>query len=49
MTFGFMWTLFVCVCGINDPGYTCDEYLVLLAKLGMTARLSMLILKVVDP
>jgi hypothetical protein len=24
------------VCGINDPGHTCDEYLVLLAKLGMT-------------
>jgi hypothetical protein len=24
------------VCGINDPGHTCDEYLVLLAKSGMT-------------
>jgi hypothetical protein len=24
------------MCGINDPGHRCDEYLVLLAKLGMT-------------
>jgi hypothetical protein len=24
------------VCGINDPGHTCDEYLVLLVKSGMT-------------
>jgi hypothetical protein len=24
------------VCEINDPGHTCDEYLVLLTKLGMT-------------
>jgi hypothetical protein len=23
------------VCEINDPGHTCDEYLVLLTKLGM--------------
>jgi hypothetical protein len=23
------------VCGINDHGHTCDEYLVLLAKSGM--------------
>jgi hypothetical protein len=36
MTFGYQWTLYVCVCGINDPGHTCDEYLVLLAKSGMT-------------
>jgi hypothetical protein len=27
---------FMSVCGINDPGHTCDEYLVLLAKSGMT-------------
>jgi hypothetical protein len=26
------------VCGINDPGHTCDEYMVLLAKLSMTLR-----------
>jgi hypothetical protein len=24
------------VCGINDPGHTYDEYLILLAKSGMT-------------
>jgi hypothetical protein len=24
------------VCDTNDPAHTCDEYLVLLAKLGMT-------------
>jgi hypothetical protein len=24
------------MCGINDPGHTCDEYLVLLVKSGMT-------------
>jgi hypothetical protein len=24
------------VCGINNPGHTCDEYLVLIAKSGMT-------------
>jgi hypothetical protein len=24
------------VCGINDPGHTYDEYVILLAKLGMT-------------
>jgi hypothetical protein len=35
MTFGYLSTLYVCVCGINDPGHTCDEYLILLAKLGM--------------
>jgi hypothetical protein len=27
------------VYGINDPGHTCDEYLVLLVKSGMTALL----------
>jgi hypothetical protein len=27
---------FMSVCGINYPGHTCDEYLVLLAKSGMT-------------
>jgi hypothetical protein len=26
------------MCGINDPTHTSDEYLVLLAKLGMTAK-----------
>jgi hypothetical protein len=36
MTFGYLWTLYVNVCGINDLGHTCDEYLVLLAKSGMT-------------
>jgi hypothetical protein len=36
MTFGYLWTLCVRVCGINDPGHTCDEYLVLLAKSSMT-------------
>jgi hypothetical protein len=29
-------TLCLCVCGINDPIHTCDEYLVLLEKSGMT-------------
>jgi hypothetical protein len=24
------------VCGINDPGHTCDEYLVLFTKSGLT-------------
>jgi hypothetical protein len=28
--FGYLWTLLVRVCGINDPGHTCDGYLVLL-------------------
>jgi hypothetical protein len=37
----YSWHLAICehflsVCGINDPGHTCDEYLVLLAKSGMT-------------
>jgi hypothetical protein len=27
------------VCGINDPMHTCDEYLVLFAKSGMTLTL----------
>jgi hypothetical protein len=36
MTFGYLWRLYVHMCGINDPGHTCDEYLVLLAKSGMT-------------
>jgi hypothetical protein len=26
------------MCGTIDPGHTCDEYLVLLAKSGMTPR-----------
>jgi hypothetical protein len=33
-----MWTLLVCVCGINDTGHTCDEYMVLLVKSGMTCN-----------
>jgi hypothetical protein len=36
MTFGYMWTLYVRVCGINDSEHTCDEYLVLVAKPGTT-------------
>jgi hypothetical protein len=36
MTFGYLWTLYVRVCGINDPGHTCDEYMVLVPKLSMT-------------
>jgi hypothetical protein len=35
-TFGYLWTLLVRVCGINDPRHTCDDYLVLIAKPGMT-------------
>jgi hypothetical protein len=35
VTFRYLWTLYVSVCAINDPGYTCDEYMVLLAKSGM--------------
>jgi hypothetical protein len=38
MTFGYLWTLYVHVYGINDPGHTCDEYLVLLVKSGMTSK-----------
>jgi hypothetical protein len=33
-------TLFVRMCGINVPGHTCDEYSVLVAKLGMKVNLS---------
>jgi hypothetical protein len=36
MTFGYLWTLYVRVCGINDPGHSCDEYFGLLAKLSMS-------------
>jgi hypothetical protein len=36
MTFGYLWTLYVRVRGINDTEHTCDEYLVLFAKAGMT-------------
>jgi hypothetical protein len=35
MTFSYLWTLYIRVCGINDPGHTYDEYLVLFTKLGM--------------
>jgi hypothetical protein len=35
VTFGYLWTLYVRMCGINDPGHTCDDYLVLLVKSGM--------------
>jgi hypothetical protein len=38
VTFGYLWILYICVCEINDPKYTCDEYLVLLAKSSMTKR-----------
>jgi hypothetical protein len=36
VTFGYLRTLYVRVCGINEPGHTCEEYMVLFAKLGMT-------------
>jgi hypothetical protein len=36
MTFGYLWTLYVCVCGINDHGHRSDEYLILFTKSGMT-------------
>jgi hypothetical protein len=36
VTFGYLSILYVRVCEINDPGQTCDEYLILLTKLGMT-------------
>jgi hypothetical protein len=29
MTFGFLWTLFVGMCGKNVSGHTYDEYLIL--------------------
>jgi hypothetical protein len=31
------------VCEINDPGHTCDEYLVLLVKSGLTGLLNKLV------
>jgi hypothetical protein len=34
--FGYLRTLFVRVCGINDLGHTCDEYSVLFTKSGLT-------------
>jgi hypothetical protein len=34
MTFGYLWTLYVYVCGINDPRHTCDEYLFFLVRSG---------------
>jgi hypothetical protein len=37
VTFGYLWTLYIRVCGINDHGHTCDEYLVLFTKSGMTS------------
>jgi hypothetical protein len=36
VTFGYLWTLFISMCGINDPKYTCDEYPILFTKSGMT-------------
>jgi hypothetical protein len=36
MTFDYLSTLFVRICGTINPGHTYDEYLVLLAKSGMT-------------
>jgi hypothetical protein len=41
MTFGYLWTLLDHVCGINDPEHTCDEYLVLASKPGMTLKLNL--------
>jgi hypothetical protein len=32
VTFSYLWTLFVRICGTIDPRHTYDEYLVLLAK-----------------
>jgi hypothetical protein len=31
------------MCGINDLGHTCDEYLVLFTKLGMTTWVGWLV------
>jgi hypothetical protein len=36
MTFGHMCTIYVRVCGTNDLGHICDEYLIMFAKLGIT-------------
>jgi hypothetical protein len=36
VTFVYLRTLYIRVCGINDHGHTYDEYLVLLAKSSMT-------------
>jgi hypothetical protein len=40
MTFGYLWTLFIHICGTIDPGHTYDEYMVLLVKLGLTLGFS---------
>jgi hypothetical protein len=36
MTFDYLWTLFVCMYKAIDHAHTYDEYLVFLAKSGMT-------------
>jgi hypothetical protein len=36
VTFGYLCTLSVRMCGINDPGHTCDECMVLVAESGMS-------------
>jgi hypothetical protein len=36
MTFDYLRTLYVCVCGKNDSGHRCDECMALLAKPSMT-------------
>jgi hypothetical protein len=38
MTFGYLWTLFIHICGTIDPGHTYDEYMVLLVKVGSDTR-----------
>jgi hypothetical protein len=37
MTFGYLETLYVRVCEINNHRHTCDEYLILFTKSGMTS------------
>jgi hypothetical protein len=34
VTFGYLWTLYVHVCGINDFGHTSNEWLVFVSKIG---------------
>jgi hypothetical protein len=36
MTFDYLRTLYVCVCGKNDSRHRCDECMALLAKPSMT-------------
>jgi hypothetical protein len=37
--FNYLWTLYVCVCEINNSGDTCYEYLILLTKLTLLLQL----------